>query len=469
MGELPGRKTLIFFSDSVPREEQEMDFTGRDRTQDQGMTSIRGDYLDYNSMLYRIAEKAIRASVVIYAIDSAGLLPTGLTAADRLNASSPAQANNEINQLLRSRSRMIWDRREGADLIARQTGGFLVRNSNSFMLDRIIEEESGYYLLGYRPAEETFNKRFHRIKAKVKRSGTTVRTRHGFYGITEDEAASLKKTPADQATVALMSPFATQQIELELTAFFANEKDKGSFVRSFLYLKASDLKFEEDAEGWQKANVQFRGIIFGDNGVVVNEVTYDRTLSFRGETFQKALRSGLAIEFDMPVKRPGAFQVRVSARDILLNHIGSTGQFVEVPNLGNHRLALSGIVLQGVAGTSQDPNQETAAGPAVRQFARGQAIRFSCAIYNSMLDAAGKPNVVLQARLYRDAKEVYDSQPMTVSLDMQPDFTRLMTAGLVQLDPKLEPGNYYLQLIVADKLREKEVPVVQWIDFEIVK
>jgi hypothetical protein len=96
-------------------------------------------------------------------------------------------------------------------------------------------------------------------------------------------------------------------------------------------------------------------------------------------------------------------------------------------------------------------------------------VRFTCAIYNAALDANGKPNVVLQARLFRDAKAVYDSPPMTVSLDNQADFARLISAGLVQLDPKLEPGSYYLQLIATDTVREKQQPVTQWIDFEILK
>jgi hypothetical protein len=31
-----------------------------------------------------------------------------------------------------------------------------------------MEEQSGYYLIGYRPTDETFNRTFHHIKAKVK-------------------------------------------------------------------------------------------------------------------------------------------------------------------------------------------------------------------------------------------------------------------------------------------------------------
>ena len=88
-----------------------------------------------------------------------------------------------------SRSDLLWRRREGGELIARQTGGFQVRNSNSFELPRILQDQNGYYLLGYSPTSETFNRRFHHIKAKVKRSGMTLRTRYGFFGVSEEDMA----------------------------------------------------------------------------------------------------------------------------------------------------------------------------------------------------------------------------------------------------------------------------------------
>ena len=34
----------------------------------------------------------------------------------------------------------------------------------------------------------------------------------------------------------------------------------------------------------------------------------------------------------------------------------------------------------------------------------------------------------------------------------------------------LEPGNYYLQVVITDKAaKNKQPPVTQWVDFEIVK
>jgi len=470
MGELPGRKSLVIFSDSLPREEQ--DFTqGLGIVQEQvGVPStISPDNRSFLSLLQRIAERAIRSSVVIYAVDAGGLPFTGLTAADNLsNVSSPV-FNNRVNNVLSSRSQMIQQRREGAELIAKETGGFLVRNSNDFELDRILEDQSGYYLIGYRPTDETFNRKFHHIKARVKKSGLTLRTRYGFFGISEDEVANAKRTPTDKMTVALLSPFGAQEIPIEMSAFFTNDKT-GSFVRALTFIDAKDLQFTETPDGWHDAALQVREMVFGNNGIIVDQQTFDRKVSLRGETFEKALREGLMLQFDMPIKRPGDYQIRVAARDVTTSKVGAVGEFVQIPDLTNHQLALSGIVLSAVA-NPESTTSDTKMNPATRRFPSGIDVRFACAIYNALSDPTNhSANVSVQMQLYRDGKQVLSSPPMQLDTKNQADLVRLVVTGVFRLNPELEPGHYFLQLIATDSLaKEKQEHAKQWIDFEIVK
>src|SRR6185369_15661383 len=107
------------------------------------------------------------------AVDTRGLAYTGITAMDDLKGMSPRVSSqnisSQINSIQSARSMAMISGREGSDLIAKQTGGFLVRNSNDFGLKRIAEDQNGYYLLAYRPTDETFNKEFHHIKLTVKR------------------------------------------------------------------------------------------------------------------------------------------------------------------------------------------------------------------------------------------------------------------------------------------------------------
>jgi VWFA-related protein len=487
MRELPGRKSMVIFSDSIPREEQEVKLPDSGDDSD----AFGGNSRNFDFVLQKLAEIAIRGSIVIYGVDTQGLQTTGPTAADMF-AGTNRQMTTQINALQRSRSLLLVQRREGAELLARETGGFLVRNSNDFGLDRISRDQQGYYLLGYRPSEETFDRRFHHIKARVKRSGLSLRTRFGFYGITEDEAKRAQRTTADKTNLALVSPFGAHDIAVELTALFANSPASGSLVRSFLYLSAKDLTFVDAADGWHESNVEVRGIIFGNNGEVVDQVTRLTTLRLRGQTYEQALSEGISLRFDMPVKRSGSFQVRVAARDIASSRIGSAGQFVSVPDLNNKRLAVSGIILRAASGeqpakpqaphsdvtetpravsSPATPEGDNSGSPAVRRFSPGSNVLFACAIYNALLDTSSHhPQLTVQAQLFHDGKAVYSSPPMPVDVANQSDLGRVVATGVVRINSDLEPGRYFLQLVVNDSLaRIKQGPVVQWIDFEVVK
>ena len=470
MGEIPGRKSMVVFSDSLPREEQDFTLGLRDVDDSATPSPISPDNTNFGYLLQRIAEKAIRSSVVIYAVDSGGLQYTGLTAADNLSGISARQMNQRISSTLTSRSLLLQTRREGAELIAKETGGFLVHNSNDFQLDRIMEDQSGYYLIGYRPTDETFNRKFHHIKARVKKSGMTLRTRYGFFGVSEDEVARSKRTPVDKTMLALLSPFRTQELPVELNAFFTNDKS-GSYIRLFVVLQAKDLLFRETSEGWHEASVQLREMIFGNNGAVADQQTFDRTISLRGDTYEQALREGIMFHLDLPVRRPGAYQVRVAARDIATSKVGAAGQFVEIPDLNNRQLALSGIVLGGATDGDSGNAKESKMGPTVRRYSSGSNVRFAFGIYNALIDPAShQPNVTIQMQLYRDGKQVFSSPIMPVDTTKQADLARIVTTGVLSLNPELDLGPYYLQIIATDTLaKEKHSQAVQWIDFEIVK
>jgi VWFA-related protein len=465
MAEIPGRKSLIIFSDSLPQQEQDITSSTEQNGQGDGPAPDTNPR-NFNAQLQRIAEKAIRSSVVIYAIEAGGLQYTGLTASDSLAGTPGNQMNARISTLMSQRSRLLQQRREGAERIAKQTGGFMVQNSNSFKLDQILEDQSGYYLIGYRPTDETFNRTFHHIKARVKKSGMTLRTRYGFFGVSEEDVAKSKRTTTDKVSVALMSPFKTQEIPVDLNAYFTSDKT-GSMIRTLVSLSVKDLTFNETADGAQESSVQLREIIFGNNGAIVDQQTFNRRLSLPRDVYQQALREGITMSIELSLKKPGAYQVRVAALDVASSKVGSAGQFVQVPDLANHKLALSGIVI----GAAQAGSPESRTNPVIRRFPVGTTVRFACGIYNAVLDPSSQlPNVNLQIQLYRDGKQVLTSPPMVVDTKNQPDVTHLIATGVLQLGNELAPGSYYLQLIATDALvKDKPARAVQWIDFEIVR
>jgi len=121
MHELPGRKSVVLMSDALPIETQEPGTVT--------LTPGDGDLADvrtnYTEQLKRVAELAIRSSVVIYAVDTRGLAYTGITAADStFNAmvlspgmpptATSRQITNTINSTLSARSMALITGRECA-------------------------------------------------------------------------------------------------------------------------------------------------------------------------------------------------------------------------------------------------------------------------------------------------------------------------------------------------------------------
>ena len=491
--DLPGRKSLVLFSDHLPIEQQEPSTLSQqsqnsDNSADTGDADVDTDNRSSLAQLQKVAELAIRASVVLYAVDTRGLPYTGLTAADRLSPGTGAPGtNNQIQTIMSNRSRAVFAGREGSDLIARETGGFLVRNSNDFGLEKIADDQKGYYLLGYRPTEETFNRKFHHLKVSLKRRGYTVRTRIGFYGVSEEEAAATRElTPGDLLNKALMSPFGANDIALRLTPLFANFDETGSLLRSLIYISANDLTFIDEPDGGRKATFDLGIILFGDNGRIREQQGRTVTLRLHREDYERAVRNGIVYTLDTPLKQPGAFQFRIALRDQNSARIGSAGQFLQIPNLQNGRLALSGLVLlastrdkTGSPSTSvpapgaeqpRTQDDDIGSGPAVRRFREGSKILFVYSTYNAQLDQAHLPQLSAQVRIFREGKLVFTGNPMPIDATGQPDLKRIANITRLQLGPEFSPGEYVLQVVVTDHLAsEKQQTATQWIDFEVIK
>lgn len=134
-----------------------------------------------NSAMRRLVDRANRAGVVIYAVDPRGLVNVGLSAADGVRSASAASA------LAARRRDVLRETQDGLRHVASQTGGFAVVNSNDVhrALRRIIDDQAGYYLVGYEPEEGTIGpdsgRTFRRVKVRVTRKGLKIRTRTGFY------------------------------------------------------------------------------------------------------------------------------------------------------------------------------------------------------------------------------------------------------------------------------------------------
>lgn len=488
--DLPGRKSVMLFSDGI-----------KIRNSEGQSDRVRDD-------LRRLADNANRASVVIYTLDAKGLPVLELTAADNsrgLNrpstgggsgraggfggkgAQSGGIVSNRLESSLLSRRMAEFESQQGMNYLADETGGLAMRNSNdvSAGIKKMLDDQQGYYLIGYHPDEKTFDPdrvRFNKLTIKVKRSGFKVRYRSGFIGYSDKAASTAAPaTRAEQLARAITKPFATGAIDLRLTTLFANDATSGSYMRSLLHVDASGLTFVDEPDDWHKLTFDIMAVTFGAGGEVVDELSRTENVKVRGDTYFSVMRNGFDYILTVPVKKPGAYQLRAALRDTATERVGTASQFIEVPDLGKNRLAISGIIISGLdpvklkksmdAGNSENPKvpPEPQTGPGVRRLRRGFVLEFGYVIYNAQLDRiTQRPQLQTQIRLYREGRRIFVGDVLPFDPGSQADLRRLTTGGRLQLGTDMQPGEYVLQIVVTDLLaKEKERTAVQWIDFEI--
>jgi VWFA-related protein len=502
--DLPGRKSLVLLSDGIPMPPPEED-SGR---------VLAG--------INRVIESANRASVIIYTVDARGLQTFSLFDA----SSSGAPDMTRMNDLMMSRGREMVDSQRGMRSLAEETGGVAYVNSNDIGggVRRALEDQRGYYLIGYRPEEGTFDPstgrmRYHKLALNVTRPGLKVRTRRGFFGFTGKTLtpATVPLTRSQQLRAALVSPFPAGGVSLRLTSLFGHDPKEGPFVRSLIHIDGHDLTFRQQPDGTYKSVIDVVALTFGTKGLVINEANVTHTLTVKEEGYKLIQRAGLLYNMVVPTKKPGAYQLRIAVRDTASERTGSASQYVEVPDVKKGRLALSGLVLSAMAASvantpsatvptpkrpAAPPEPQTAAAvenipppsnvsapekpaadgptpptsdpqgsPAVRRFRRGASLDYGFYIYNAKQDRVdSRPRITTQLRLFRDGKLVYDGkvvpfggQPLNVQGDIG-------AAGRIRLGNEIVPGEYALQMIVTDLLaKEKQRVVAQWIDFEVIE
>jgi hypothetical protein len=108
--------------------------------------------------------------------------------------------------------------------------------------------------------------------------------------------------------------------------------------------------------------------------------------------------------------------------------------------------------------------------PAIRRFRRGPLLDYGFVVYNAKPErATRRPRLTVQARLFREGRQVYAGQPQPLDPAQQTGLERIEAAGRLQLGASLAPGEYVLQVVVTDALADKSRAVAtQWIDFELV-
>lgn len=441
---LPGRKVVVLLSDNIP------------------MTSQGQENLRIIESLRKLTDHANRAAVVLYAIDTRGVV--SLTAGAIDNPLSSQEVVNDFGP----RHEAYYDSQRGMEFLVRETGGlFLASNSIAADLGRISADSSGYYLIGYHPPESTFasedRPEYHKIAVRVKRKGLQVRSRRGFFGVSDGDGPATPVTRQEQLLAAMISPFQGSDVPIQITPLYSQSAEGRYQLRCILFIDARGLGFRDDPEAkTHAATLDILATTYGDQGRVVDTLDKTYTIRLQDVEYAQALQRGFLYAVDIPLKSAGAYQLRLALRDAVTGKVGSASQFVQIPDLGRRRLALSSVVLQ-----AKQASDAADGSPAVRRFRQGEPIVYGLQIFHA--SSQPDPKIKTQVRVYRDGSLVHES-PVTpfegVGLPAQGP---IAAAFETRIPKDLTPGQYTLEVVVIDELARKYGRASQWTDFSVVQ
>lgn len=467
MSNLPGRKSVMFFSEGF----QVFDRSQKIPTTTKVFAAMRS-----------VAESATRASVVLYTFDPRGIYAPGAEAQDDIAGLKGQGSGN--SESIREKENKIIDSQDTLRYLAEETGGIAnLGNNINKGIEKVFNDQS-YYLIAYQPDSETFDPKkdkFNKLEVKLKRPELRIRYRSGFYNITDEELKTVAKTPQQKIYSAFSSPFAENEIKLNLYSVFYNDFQDRNFIRALVHVDAKDLTFTPEPDGFYKTSFEVLVGIFDSNGVSANNGISKTSLRFSPENYQKVQKEGFVYNLETPIIVTGGYQFRIALRDISTDKVGSASQFVEVPELKKKNLALSQLIVRNYSLAKWNEiikvkNSNLAAesnmflqNTAQREFKRGSVMTYYYVIYNTKTNARISPKLEVQTRLFKDGKLLMENTPEPLDVRDQKDLNRIEASNAVTLGTDLSTGDYILQIIVIDKNADKKRQMAtQWIDFRLV-
>ena len=441
LGGITGRKALFLVSDGFLT----------------GLSARSGVGFD----LRRIADAGTRAGVVVYALDTRGLVaaPPGVA------PSSPARViTTTFGNVEAMRQRSLEATRDALHALAADTGGFLAENSNNLRagLRELLKDTETYYVLAYEPTNTKRDGGFRRIEVRVPGvSGLKLRTRSGYFAADDRRAAGTTEAGAEAAArrteqrqsemrTALLSLAPLAGIPVRLSAdFVVLDGAQGRVVVS-ASLDVSGLPFVQ-RENRRQATLEAAGLVYGESGQLVSRLDEERlAVDVGDEDYAQLRRRGLPYRREVALA-PGRYQVRVAARDDATGLLGSAWRRVEVPDLALGQLALSGLFLMKEDSPAASGGDAT---PTLRnvqelpRFAPGERLYVQLQAYNAKRDASGAVALSSQAAVLKGGAVLATAAPEPmVPGDASGPIAHVSRIGL----RPFEPGDYELRVTVTDR------------------
>jgi len=441
---LPGRKVIFFLSNGFYLESRRSD----------AMTKLR-----------EITSAAAKSGVVIYSMDTRGLVAT-------LHDASEASTFDVTGRMTLSNMGELTASQDGLNALARDTGGRPIFNTNDLKqgLKPALKETSTYYLIAWKPeADSQKSKRFRNIEVNVVgRPDLSVRVRKGFFDVepTPTTASKAAPTPEDNKTVAgklresIKAPYPQRDLPVLLGMNYLDIAGKGLILSTAVQLPGEFLSFGPQPDGKIQAILDLAGVFFDEKGQP--RASFGERLVTTAASLEASKEYRNDITYTYPVVLPaGLYQVRVAARDEKSGRTGGAHGWIEIPDLTKKQLEASSLLLgekipETISNVSSPPTIGPLALSANHRFRHDANLRFLLFVYNTLAASDQKPDVAVQVQVVRDDQPVITTALRKIGTEGVVDLTRLPYAAEISLSD-LQTGRYVLHVTVIDRVAKQSI------------
>jgi len=269
-----------------------------------------------------LIERAIRANVVVSALDARGLYVSGT-----IPDASAGQNNDDYGTYTKMEEII-----QGEELatIAEGTGGTFFHNSNNYDggIARAAAAPEYLYVLGFSPLDLKLDGKYHNLKVTLKSAkGMDIQVRKGYY------APDHGSTPEEQAKQEIEEAFFSRDQVHDLPAALQTQYFKASDTETTLTAVANvDVKKlnlrKEDGRNLDNLTVVTG--LFDNDGNYISGVQKTVELRLLDDTLAKRVGSGIAVKSNFTV-HPGKYVVRMVVRDSEGQSMAEQSSLVEIP------------------------------------------------------------------------------------------------------------------------------------------
>jgi VWFA-related protein len=419
------KKSLIYFSSGMSQQGQ-----------------------DNQVQLRRTVDRANRANVSIYAADMRGLqalVPGGDATQGSRRGTSPfsgASTRNQFGSQAASQDTLTT--------IAEDTGGRAFFDSNTFdqVFDRVVNDTSAYYVLGYSSTNPARDGRFRRIRVRLKRPDLKLEYRSGYYA-PRDFAHSTKDDREEQLQDQLTSDLSATDLSAYVSTAYFRLADNRYFVPLSVVVPGYQLPITKTTDK-NKATIDVLGLVRDEQRRPVGRIRDTVRLSTDAADDIRKKTVQYETGFEMP---PGRYRVKVVVRENQDGAFGSYETDIVVPDVKRDAVKLSSVVV----GTQLQPGaRKNDRNPLVRDgrelvpnvthvVSAGQHLYF----YYEVYEPATPVKLLTSIAFFRGRQRLFETPVVETTQLTAPD----RKTAVFQFDvpaASLPPGLYTCQINVID-------------------